>query len=240
MTKLLYSGASTLVLRRFASMVVLPRCVYTLALPLCFAAFDNAMAFGTGYAAAPTEYSQPATMSDAVTNHINMDSVLDRALEQNGAWGFWPSFRMSTTRHDGFDVSGPDGSEKGPHFKQDEQSLLLGVQYNLTGTEKAYTLKIGGFGGIGGTQAYFASVPGIPDISTNIDGTSKTNASNVSGLGGVYALGTFQNFYLLGLASAYDGTTHINQVGNARGQLRDNGFRRRRSCWSANSSSARR
>ena len=82
-------------------MMALPRCAY-MALPLCLLAYDNAMAFGSGYGAAPVEYTQPATISDAATHYVNMNSVLDRALEQNGTWGFWPSFRLSTTQHDGF------------------------------------------------------------------------------------------------------------------------------------------
>ena len=98
-----------------------------------------------------------------------MNNVLDRALQQNGAWGFWPSFRLSTTQHNGFDVDGHDGLTKGPSFKQDEQSLLLGAQYNLTGAQTAYTLKVGAFGGVGSAQAYFAPVTGVTP-------TSKTNA----------------------------------------------------------------
>ena len=131
---------------------------FVLALPLCLAAFDNAMAFGpndSGNDAVPVEYTQPAAISDAATKYVNMNTVLDRALEQNGAWGFWPSFRLSTTQHNGFDVEGHDVLTKGPSFRQDEQSLLLGAQYNLTGAHTAYSLKIGGFGGVGATQAYF-------------------------------------------------------------------------------------
>ncbi len=121
----------------------------------------------------------------------------------------------------------PDILKKGPSFRQDEQSLLLGVQYNLTGAEKAYSLKIGGFGGIGGTQAYFDPVPGIParngPFRTN-GVTGKTSADNASGLGGVYALGTYSNFYLLGLASAYDGNTHITQLRNVQVDTATMGF----------------
>ena len=162
MKKSLYLSASALVLRRCASMMALPRCAY-MALPLCLAVYDNAMAFGAGsYGTAPVEYAQPGAISDAATNYVSMNSVLDRALEQDGTWGFWPSFRLSTTQHDGFQVDhppssrmgnifGPDPSQltQGPRFRQDEQSLLLGVQYNLTGAEKAYSLKIGAFGALG-------------------------------------------------------------------------------------------